>query len=179
MQRLGFGSICTLFRVMTVLEIKTVFGTTLHCNAWREVHSIMDPIPGSSWILFLGSWFQILISVPLLLTLWPAINVPHRSRKMTFPRSPLKYRLSDVLRGRTYNVSASSSLMFHLLSFSFFQDGLKTADKLKQYIEKLAADLYNVNNLLYKSRLLFMFTLDVWDWLPHSGGLHWNMPTPP
>lgn len=28
---------------------------------------------------------------------------------------------------------------------SFFQDGLKTADKLKQYIEKLAADLYNVN----------------------------------
>ncbi|KAK2520294.1 Asap1 [Columba guinea] len=25
----------------------------------------------------------------------------------------------------------------------FFQDGLKTADKLKQYIEKLAADLYN------------------------------------
>lgn len=34
----------------------------------------------------------------------------------------------------------------HVLSFvfSFFQDGLKTADKLKQYIEKLAADLYNV-----------------------------------
>lgn len=30
-------------------------------------------------------------------------------------------------------------------SSSFFQDGLKTADKLKQYIEKLAADLYNVN----------------------------------
>lgn len=28
---------------------------------------------------------------------------------------------------------------------SFFQDGLKTADKLKQYIEKLAADLYNVS----------------------------------
>ncbi|MEQ2286529.1 Arf-GAP with SH3 domain, ANK repeat and PH domain-containing protein 1 [Ameca splendens] len=27
---------------------------------------------------------------------------------------------------------------------SFFQDGLKTADKLKQYIEKLAADLYNI-----------------------------------
>lgn len=32
-----------------------------------------------------------------------------------------------------------------LSSASFFQDGLKTADKLKQYIEKLAADLYNVN----------------------------------
>lgn len=30
---------------------------------------------------------------------------------------------------------------------SFFQDGLKTADKLKQYIEKLAADLYNVSLL--------------------------------
>ncbi|CAI9545832.1 unnamed protein product, partial [Staurois parvus] len=26
----------------------------------------------------------------------------------------------------------------------FFQDGLKTADKMKQYIEKLAADLYNI-----------------------------------
>lgn len=33
------------------------------------------------------------------------------------------------------------SVVFHC---SFFQDGLKTADKLKQYIEKLAADLYNV-----------------------------------
>ncbi|KAM6954696.1 arf-GAP with SH3 domain, ANK repeat and PH domain-containing protein 1a [Aplochiton taeniatus] len=27
---------------------------------------------------------------------------------------------------------------------NFFQDGLKTADKLKQYIEKLAGDLYNI-----------------------------------
>ncbi|XP_078542875.1 arf-GAP with SH3 domain, ANK repeat and PH domain-containing protein 1 isoform X1 [Lissotriton helveticus] len=27
---------------------------------------------------------------------------------------------------------------------NFFQDGLKTADKLKQYIEKLATDLYNI-----------------------------------
>uniref|UniRef100_A0A8C2CNC3 ArfGAP with SH3 domain, ankyrin repeat and PH domain 1a n=1 Tax=Cyprinus carpio TaxID=7962 RepID=A0A8C2CNC3_CYPCA len=38
------------------------------------------------------------------------------------------------------------SLSFALLVFSlsFFQDGLKTADKLKQYIEKLAADLYNI-----------------------------------
>lgn len=39
----------------------------------------------------------------------------------------------------------------HVLSLfpptSFFQDGLKTADKLKQYIEKLAADLYNVKLL--------------------------------
>lgn len=34
---------------------------------------------------------------------------------------------------------------FSFLLRSFFQDGLKTADKLKQYIEKLAADLYNVN----------------------------------
>uniref|UniRef100_A0A8C2CL56 ArfGAP with SH3 domain, ankyrin repeat and PH domain 1a n=1 Tax=Cyprinus carpio TaxID=7962 RepID=A0A8C2CL56_CYPCA len=30
------------------------------------------------------------------------------------------------------------------ISDHFFQDGLKTADKLKQYIEKLAADLYNI-----------------------------------
>uniref|UniRef100_A0A8C1QSL4 ArfGAP with SH3 domain, ankyrin repeat and PH domain 1a n=1 Tax=Cyprinus carpio TaxID=7962 RepID=A0A8C1QSL4_CYPCA len=32
---------------------------------------------------------------------------------------------------------------------NFFQDGLKTADKLKQYIEKLAADLYNVNSACF------------------------------
>lgn len=38
---------------------------------------------------------------------------------------------------------------FTFLFSSFFQDGLKTADKLKQYIEKLAADLYNVNTLSY------------------------------
>uniref|UniRef100_A0ACB8FEA4 Uncharacterized protein n=1 Tax=Sphaerodactylus townsendi TaxID=933632 RepID=A0ACB8FEA4_9SAUR len=31
-----------------------------------------------------------------------------------------------------------------IFRYSFFQDGLKTADKLKQYIEKLAADLYNI-----------------------------------
>lgn len=36
-------------------------------------------------------------------------------------------------------------VLFILILCSFFQDGLKTADKLKQYIEKLAADLYNVN----------------------------------
>ncbi|KAL4635470.1 arf-GAP with SH3 domain, ANK repeat and PH domain-containing protein 1-like isoform X2 [Arapaima gigas] len=30
---------------------------------------------------------------------------------------------------------------------NFFQDGLKTADKLKQYIEKLAADLYNIKQM--------------------------------
>lgn len=36
-------------------------------------------------------------------------------------------------------------MMLLFLLRSFFQDGLKTADKLKQYIEKLAADLYNVN----------------------------------
>jgi hypothetical protein len=36
--------------------------------------------------------------------------------------------------------------------YSFFQDGLKTADKLKQYIEKLATDLSNVSvNLLLQT----------------------------
>lgn len=39
-------------------------------------------------------------------------------------------------------------LSHDLYVFSFFQDGLKTADKLKQYIEKLAADLYNVSTFL-------------------------------
>uniref|UniRef100_A0AAY5EKW1 ArfGAP with SH3 domain, ankyrin repeat and PH domain 1b n=1 Tax=Electrophorus electricus TaxID=8005 RepID=A0AAY5EKW1_ELEEL len=38
---------------------------------------------------------------------------------------------------------------------NFFQDGLKTADKLKQYIEKLAADLYNVCALHFKLEPFF------------------------
>lgn len=43
-----------------------------------------------------------------------------------------------------------NNLSFVLVfSLSFFQDGLKTADKLKQYIEKLAADLYNVSKPLH------------------------------
>ena len=36
-------------------------------------------------------------------------------------------------------------LVFIVFLYSFFQDGLKTADKLKQYIEKLATDLSNVS----------------------------------
>lgn len=50
-----------------------------------------------------------------------------------------------------------SSMLFYAAShrrlvFSFFQDGLKTADKLKQYIEKLATDLSNVSiHLLLRS----------------------------
>lgn len=48
------------------------------------------------------------------------------------------------------NVSDThTQLFFFFLPSSFFQDGLKTADKLKQYIEKLAADLYNVNTQTY------------------------------
>uniref|UniRef100_A0A673IQ34 Arf-GAP with SH3 domain, ANK repeat and PH domain-containing protein 1-like n=1 Tax=Sinocyclocheilus rhinocerous TaxID=307959 RepID=A0A673IQ34_9TELE len=39
---------------------------------------------------------------------------------------------------------------------NFFQDGLKTADKLKQYIEKLAADLYN----LFKAPCVCVFVLE-------------------
>ena len=52
-------------------------------------------------------------------------------------------------------VSAALSRLCHVadvlddfhesVSLSFFQDGLKTADKMKQYIDKLAADLYNVS----------------------------------
>lgn len=42
-------------------------------------------------------------------------------------------------------VCCMHSEVVYCLFYSFFQDGLKTADKLKQYIEKLAADLYNVS----------------------------------
>ncbi len=47
---------------------------------------------------------------------------------------------------------------------SFFQDGLKTADKLKQYIEKLASDLYNVCTSLFNINMFdlvkpFYFTI--------------------
>ncbi|XP_060756038.1 arf-GAP with SH3 domain, ANK repeat and PH domain-containing protein 1 isoform X2 [Neoarius graeffei] len=35
-------------------------------------------------------------------------------------------------------------IKYYHVQCNFFQDGLKTADKLKQYIEKLAADLYNI-----------------------------------
>lgn len=54
---------------------------------------------------------------------------------------------------------------FHVLSiiFSFFQDGLKTADKLKQYIEKLAADLYNVCKLHFNWEL---FSIKLWKVFP-------------
>lgn len=51
--------------------------------------------------------------------------------------------LSHLPPVRLYDATPS-----HVYVFSFFQDGLKTADKLKQYIEKLAADLYNVSTFL-------------------------------
>uniref|UniRef100_A0A8B9RB67 ArfGAP with SH3 domain, ankyrin repeat and PH domain 1a n=1 Tax=Astyanax mexicanus TaxID=7994 RepID=A0A8B9RB67_ASTMX len=35
-------------------------------------------------------------------------------------------------------------IKYYQAQCNFFQDGLKTADKMKQYIEKLAADLYNI-----------------------------------
>ncbi|KAL7386457.1 hypothetical protein ABVT39_008662 [Epinephelus coioides] len=35
-------------------------------------------------------------------------------------------------------------IKYYLAQCNFFQDGLKTVDKLKQYIEKLAADLFNI-----------------------------------
>lgn len=49
-----------------------------------------------------------------------------------------------------------------VISCSFFQDGLKTADKLKQYIEKLAADLYNVNTHPQASLHLIYCCSAVW-----------------
>lgn len=53
-----------------------------------------------------------------------------------------------------------SDIHIPLFFCSFFQDGLKTADKLKQYIEKLAADLYNVNTSFpFLSPLMDLFRL--------------------
>lgn len=46
------------------------------------------------------------------------------------------------------------------LFFSFFQDGLKTADKLKQYIEKLATDLYNVCTLHWNWKLFTLYYVE-------------------
>lgn len=52
-----------------------------------------------------------------------------------------------------------SEILMHVVFCSFFQDGLKTADKLKQYIEKLAADLYNVNTPYFTPILRLLLSI--------------------
>ncbi|CAG10243.1 unnamed protein product, partial [Tetraodon nigroviridis] len=69
---------------------------------------------------------------------------------------PQRHTLKEILSVLQYLIKVNEiktkkgvDLLQNLIKYyhaqcNFFQDGLKTADKLKQYIEKLAADLYNI-----------------------------------
>ncbi|CAB1325682.1 unnamed protein product, partial [Coregonus sp. 'balchen'] len=54
-----------------------------------------------------------------------------------------KERLNEIKTKKGVDLLQNLIKYYHA-QCNFFQDGLKTADKLKQYIEKLAADLYNI-----------------------------------
>uniref|UniRef100_A0A4W5N655 ArfGAP with SH3 domain, ankyrin repeat and PH domain 1 n=1 Tax=Hucho hucho TaxID=62062 RepID=A0A4W5N655_9TELE len=64
-------------------------------------------------------------------------------------RIPLVFSLQYLIKVNEIKTKKGVDLLQNLIKYyhaqcNFFQDGLKTADKLKQYIEKLAADLYNI-----------------------------------
>lgn len=77
---------------------------------------------------------QILNGLPGVLS---RSSAEHNSPPVTFAKA--------VILPSANSFGCGSTCALVSLLRSFFQDGLKTADKLKQYIEKLAADLYNVN----------------------------------
>uniref|UniRef100_A0A672FTS8 Uncharacterized protein n=1 Tax=Salarias fasciatus TaxID=181472 RepID=A0A672FTS8_SALFA len=67
------------------------------------------------------------------------------AEEMEKERRVFQLQMCEVKRPKCFKgVDLLQNLIKYYHAQFFFQDGLKTADKLKQYIEKLAADLYNV-----------------------------------